>query len=121
MENLRIEYVIGITIVIFCLIGVFFLEGKTSSLGNIKSKRVGDGQHGSARWMNNKEKKKYFTTVKMPKKLVDMSDSWLPGRIMDFNVKTRELIVDTSDCHGNIKAPSGTGKTTVHLMPNIQP
>lgn len=110
----------GLVVVFLLFLGSAYLGSKAKRLNNIKSVEVGDGQHGDSRWMSEAEKDNLFVKINLPKKLIDLSDSCLPGRVLDFNPKTREMLVDTSDSHGNIKAPSGVGKTTVYLVPNIQ-
>ena len=41
--------------VMFCVLGGVTLLAHIYSLNNIKSRTVGDGQHGTARWANNGE------------------------------------------------------------------
>ena len=104
---------------VLILVALFF-SSKRKKLDSIKSIQVGDGQHGNARWMNEKEKEELYEKLVLPKNFVDMSDKWKPGRVIGYNPKSREILVDTSDTHANIMAPSGTGKTTKYLVPNIQ-
>ena len=111
---------IGTLILLSLLIVYVILDQKSKKLSGIKAAEVGDGQHGQARWMNENEKKQLFTRIKLPKKLVDKSNEWLPGRIINYDPSSRTLLVDTSDVHADIKAPSGTGKSTMHLIPNVQ-
>lgn len=112
-------------IVALCIAALLFviamvMDHNSKKLSSIKAKEVGDGQHGNAQWMNENEKKQLFKAVKLPKKLVDKSNEWQPGRIINYDPKSRMLLVDTSDVHADIKAPSGTGKSTKHLIPNVQ-
>ena len=53
--------VLGIvTVVMFCVLGGITLLAHIYNLNNIKSKTVGDGQHGTARWATKSEK---FTAI----------------------------------------------------------
>lgn len=116
----RMLLIYAIVIVMGISLAILATFGSKKKLSNIKSVEVGDGQHGDAKWMSEKEKKELFDTVILPRKMVDMEGKWKPGRIISFNPKTRELIVDTSDTHANIKAPSGVGKSTQYMIPNVQ-
>ncbi len=111
-------YGIGLTLAVILMICSMMMGRK--QLNSIKSTEVGDGQYGRSRFMTEKEKKKFYETVKLPKEFVDMSDCWKPGRVIGYDPKKREMLVDTSDTHASIMAPSGTGKTTKYLVPNIQ-
>ena len=108
-----------------CIAGMLMLvailmSSRHKKLDSIKALEVGDGQHGNARWMSEKEKNQLYEKIKLPKKAVDMSGSWKPGRVIGYEPNSREMLIDTSDSHANIMAPSGTGKTTKYLVPNIQ-
>lgn len=112
-------------LMLLLLLVVFFLlittsNKKAKKLNSIKSIEVGDGQHGNAHWMDSKEKQKLYEEVILPTEIVDMEGKFKPGRIIEFDPKTRKMLVDTSDTHANIKAPSGTGKSTAYLIPNVQ-
>ena len=49
--------------VMFCVLGGVTLLAHIYSLNNIKSRTVGDGQHGTARWANNGEIKRIYKHV----------------------------------------------------------
>ena len=47
-----ITTLIVVAVVMFCVLGGVTLLAHIYNLNNIKSKTVGDGQHGTARWAN---------------------------------------------------------------------
>ena len=64
-----ITTVIIVGAVMFTVLGGVTLLAHIYSLNNIKSKTVGDGQHGTARWANKSEIKKTYQHVPFtPKK-----------------------------------------------------
>ena len=94
------------------------------SLNNIKSKTVGDGQHGTARWATKKEIRQTYAHVpfrpeewrkgeRLPKK---------QGLVLGCEGRKDHVIaiVDTDDIHALVTAASGAGKTAYFLYPNIE-
>ena len=53
------------TSVMFCVLGGITLLAHIYSLNNIKSKTVGDGQHGTARWATKAETRKTYAHAKI--------------------------------------------------------
>ena len=94
------------------------------SLNNIKSKTVGDGQHGTARWATTQEVKKTFATVPF-----DVA-SWRAGKnlpevqglILGSTQRGKQLdaLVDRDDVHCLMIGASGVGKTAFFLYPNLE-
>ena len=94
------------------------------SLNNIKSKTVGDGQHGTARWATKKEIQQTYAHVSF------RPEEWrkgehLPkkqGLILGCEGRKDHVIaiVDTDDIHALVTAASGAGKTAYFLYPNIE-
>ena len=80
------------------------------SLGEIKSKDTGDGQHGSARWATPAERRKDYQIVPQGKESV-------PGIVVGREGK--EWLLDTSDKSLLLLAPPGGGKTTRSLAATI--
>lgn len=67
--NGNIAMLVVIAAVMFCVLGGITLLAHMYSLNNIKSKTVGDGQHGTARWANSREIKKIYRHIPFtPKK-----------------------------------------------------
>ncbi|MEF2646690.1 MAG: type IV secretory system conjugative DNA transfer family protein [Oscillospiraceae bacterium] len=94
------------------------------SLNNIKSKTVGDGQYGTARWATTQEIKKTFANVPF-----DVT-SWREGKdlpkvqglILGSTQRGKQLdaLVDRDDVHCLMIGASGVGKTAFFLYPNLE-
>lgn len=94
------------------------------SLNNIKSKTVGDGQHGTARWATKKEIQQTYAHVPF------RPEEWRKGECLPkkqglvLGCEGRKdhviAIVDTDDIHALVTAASGAGKTAYFLYPNIE-
>ena len=113
---------VGVVIVLF----IVLLSALTNncSLNGIKSKTVGDGQHGTARWATTKEVKKTFANVPF-----DVA-SWREGKnlpevqglILGSTQRGKQLdaLVDRDDVHCLMIGASGVGKTAFFLYPNLE-
>ena len=94
------------------------------SLNNIKSKTVGDGQHGTARWATKKEIQQTYRHVPFqPEKW--RRGEYLPqvqGLVLGCAGKRDEVIalVDPDDIHCLMIGASGVGKTAFFLYPNLE-
>ncbi len=94
------------------------------TLGGIKSRTVGDGQHGTARWATDKEIRQIYTHV--PFKVRDWRNGQnLPseqGLVLGCKGKKIEItaLVDSDDIHCLMIAASGAGKTAFFLYPNLE-
>ena len=94
------------------------------TLGNIKSRTVGDGQHGTARWATDKEIKQTYAHV--PFKVREWRRGQnLPteqGLILGCKGQPQELtaLVDSDDIHCLMIGASGIGKTAFFLYPNLE-
>ena len=142
--------VLGIvTVVMFCVLGGITLLAHIYNLNNIKSKTVGDGQHGTARWATKSEiRKTYrhipFTPNKWRKQAAD-GETPTASRIVKrrlFKIKKKEqpeealpqgivvgctggkhnttALVDTGDVHVLMIGAAGVGKTAYWLYPCIE-
>ena len=112
---------VGVVIVLF----IVLLSALTNncSLNGIKSKTVGDGQHGTARWATTQEVKKTFANVPF-----DVA-SWREGKnlpevqglILGSTQRGKQLdaLVDR-DVHCLMIGASGVGKTAFFLYPNLE-
>ena len=94
------------------------------ALDNIKSKTVGDGQHGTARWATKKEIQRTYTRVRFQPVLWRQGKN-LPkkqGLILGCEGPKNKVtaLVDTDDIHAMVTAASGAGKTAFFLYPNIE-
>lgn len=113
---------VGVVIVLF----IVLLSVLTSnySLNGIKSKTVGDGQHGTARWATTQEIKKSYASVPF-----DVA-SWRAGKnlpevqglILGSTQCGKQLdaLVDRDDVHCLMIGASGVGKTAFFLYPNLE-
>ena len=57
----NIAALITVATIMFAVLGAITLIAHIYNLNNIKSKTVGDGQHGTARWANKAEIRKTYT------------------------------------------------------------
>ena len=65
----NIAALITVAAVMFAVLGAITLIAHIYNLNNIKSKTVGDGQHGTARWANRAEIRKTYRHIPFtPKK-----------------------------------------------------
>lgn len=108
----------------FLVVGGLSLLSHYYTLSGIKSKTVGDGQHGTARFANKQEILRTFTHVPFKPK------AWRQGNLLP---KVQGVIlgskgpagdvtalVDEGDVHALMIAASGAGKTAFFLYPNIE-
>lgn len=91
---------------------------------NIKSKVVGDGQHGTARWATPKEISQAYTRV-LFKTEVWRKGKYLPkvqGLILGSTGKKGKItaLIDSDDIHCLMIGASGVGKTAFFLYPNLE-
>lgn len=121
-ENILILIIAGAAM--FLILGGLSLISYHYSLGGIKSKTVGDGQHGTARWATDHEIKQTFAHVPFQVK------SWRRGKNLPteqgliLGCKGRKndvtALVDSDDIHCLMIAASGAGKTAYFLYPNLE-
>lgn len=108
----------------FLVIGGLSMMSHHYTLGNIKSRTVGDGQHGTARWATDKEIKQTYAHV--PFKVREWRRGQnLPteqGLILGCKGQPQELtaLVDSDDIHCLMIDASGIGKTAFFLYPNLE-
>ncbi len=94
------------------------------TLNGIKSKTVGDGQHGTARWATDKEIKATYAHV--PFAVKDWrKGSHRPqeqGLVLGSTGKKGKItaLVDNDDIHCLMIGASGVGKTAFFLYPNLE-
>ena len=108
----------------FAIIGGLSMLSYHYTLSGIKSRTVGDGQHGTARWATDKEIRQTYAHV--PFKVKDWRKGQdLPseqGLVLGCKGKKDELtaLVDSDDIHCLMIAASGAGKTAFFLYPNLE-
>lgn len=107
------------------VIGAILFFSQHYTLDGIKSKTVGDGQHGTARWATKKEIGKIFRHVPFQPALWRRGEA-LPtktqGLILGSTGKKDEVtaLVDCDDIHCLMIGASGIGKTAFFLYPNLE-
>ncbi|BFK68902.1 type IV secretory system conjugative DNA transfer family protein [Flavonifractor plautii] len=112
-----------LALVFGALVAITTFSGR-GSLDSIKSKTVGDGQHGTARWATPGEIKKTFRSVPFQTALWRKGEH-LPGAqglVLGCTGKKGQLtaLVDSDDIHCLMIGASGVGKTAFFLYPNLE-
>ena len=124
MLNASVWILIAAGAAMFLVIGGLSMMSHHYTLGNIKSRTVGDGQHGTARWATDKEIRQTYAHV--PFKVREWRRGQnLPmeqGVILGCKGKPQELtaLVDSNDIHCLMIGASGIGKTAFFLYPNLE-
>ena len=122
MDNLWILF--AAAGVMAAVIGGLALLGDHYTLNNIKSKTVGDGQHGTARWATDAELRKTYALVpfQVPDwragKNLPEAQGLVLGSISGKHGIT--ALVDKDDVHCLMIGASGVGKTAYFLYPNLE-
>ena len=108
----------------FLVIGGLAALSHCYTLSGIKSRTVGDGQHGTARWATAKEIKRTYAHVPFRVR------EWRSGHnrpaeqglVLGCKGKKGELtaLVDSDDIHCLMIGASGIGKTAYFLYPNLE-
>jgi type IV secretion system protein VirD4 len=120
-------------VVMFTVLGLISLLAHIYNLNNIKSKTVGDGQHGTARFADKREIRKTYKQVSFtPKRWRKQAESGetpttvdgksLPqGIVVGCRGKAETIaLVDDQDVHALMIGAAGVGKTAYFLYPNIK-
>ena len=141
MSNVAILILVGA--VMFALLGGVTLLNHYYNLNSIKSKTVGDGQHGTARWATRKEIKQTYKHIPFtPKQWREQAKSGkaptithavsrkrkgraveektLPQGIVVGCEGNTTALVDTGDVHVLMIGAAGVGKTAFWLYPCIE-
>ena len=110
--------------VMFLVIGGLSMLSHYYTLSGIKSRTVGDGQHGTARWATDKEIQETYAHVPFD------VEGWRSGKdrpdvqglILGSTKKKGALtaLVDSDDIHCLMIGASGVGKTAFFLYPNLE-
>jgi type IV secretion system protein VirD4 len=120
----KVTILIAAAAVMFFVIGGLSLLAHYYTLNGIKSRTVGDGQHGTARFATKKEIQQTYRHILFRPK------SWRKGQtlpseqgvILGSEGKKNEIaaLVDTDDVHTLMIGASGVGKTAFFLYPNLE-
>lgn len=117
--------------VMFAVLGGVTLLAHIYSLNNIKSRTVGDGQHGTARWATKHEIRKTYRHIpftperwreqaKHGEKPTTIEGAELPQGIIVGCTGNTTAMVDTGDVHALMIGAAGVGKTAYWLYPCIE-
>ena len=111
-------------VVILAVFAVVAMFSDNANLNGIKSKPVGDGQHGTARWATQKEIDKAYLHVPFTPEL------WRKGEHLPKEQglvvgsiprgKKTTALIDNGDVHCLMIGASGVGKTAHYLYPNLE-
>lgn len=113
--------------IMFAVIGGVTLASHIYNLNSIKSKTVGDGQHGTARFSTNSELRRTYKYIpyepKVWRKKAKQENLNLPqGVILGVKKKNGSdyAMVDDDDVHTLMIGAAGCGKTAFWLYPNLE-
>lgn len=120
----KIAPILIVAIVGSILLGLIYVLTGREGLNGIKSRTVGDGQHGTARWATDREIGRTYVHIPFHPK------EWRHGK---NRPKTQGLVlgtighkghltalVDSGDVHCLMIGASGVGKTAFFLYPNLE-
>ena len=130
MQASQIITLIAAGLTMFGVIGFLSLLAHYYTLNGIKSKTVGDGQHGTARWATKQEIKKTYTEVRFePEKWREGENrptaqglvvGWRKASLFDKTAPHGYALVDDDDIHCLMIGAAGVGKTANFLYPNLE-
>lgn len=124
-----------ITLIVACatmfgVIGFLSLLAHYYTLNGIKSKTVGDGQHGTARWASKQEIKHTYTEVRFEPekwrkgeslpKVQGLVVGWRRASLFDKTAPNGYALIDDDDIHCLMIGAAGVGKTANFLYPNLE-
>jgi len=126
----QVLLLIGVGALMFLVIGGLSLLAHYYTLNGIKSKTVGDGQHGVARFATQKEIIKTYEHIpfkvsqwrngkNLPR---DENGNLIQGLVIGCKERKGDIIglVDTGDVHCLMIGAAGVGKTAFFLYPNLE-
>lgn len=124
MQTSQLIILLTAGIGMFAVIGTLAMLAHYYTLNGIKSKTVGDGQYGTARFASEDEIKKTYTPVPYEPQKWRHGQS-LPdaqGLVVGCRRHARSVtaLVDTDDIHCLMIGAAGVGKTANFLYPNIE-
>jgi type IV secretion system protein VirD4 len=124
MQASQIITLVAVAVTMFGVIGFLSLLAHYYTLNGIKSRTVGDGQHGTARWASQAEIKKTYVHVPYTPKLWREKKNLPSAQGLVVGCKTTRggvtALVDTGDVHCLMIGAAGVGKTANFLYPNLE-
>ena len=124
MQTHQIVLFVCIGLGMFAVIGGLVLLSNYYTLNGIKSRTVGDGQHGTARFATEKEIRETYAHIPYQPEKWRKGES-LPaeqGLVVGYKKKGGAVtaLVDSGDIHCLMIGAAGVGKTANFLYPNIE-
>lgn len=124
MQTYQIVTLLCAGIVMFAVIGGLSLLSHYYTLNGIKSRTVGDGQHGTARFATEKEIRETYAHVPYEPEKWRRGEN-LPdvqGLVVGYKKQGSGVtaLVDDGDIHCLMIGAAGVGKTANFLYPNIE-
>lgn len=124
MQTHQIVLFVCIGLGMFAVIGGLVLLSNYYTLNEIKSRTVGDGQHGTARFATEKEIRETYAHIPYQPEKWRKGES-LPaeqGLVVGYKKKGGAVtaLVDSGDIHCLMIGAAGVGKTANFLYPNIE-
>jgi type IV secretion system protein VirD4 len=134
MQASAIITLLAAGLAMFGVIGLLSLLAHYYTLNGIKSRTVGDGQHGTARWATKSEIKRTYTEVPFEPELWRKGEN-LPtvqglvvawhrtpgGKLFALSSSAHGYaLVDDNDIHCLMIGAAGVGKTAYFLYPNLE-
>jgi type IV secretion system protein VirD4 len=130
LQASQIITLIAAALTMFGVIGLLSLLAHYYTLNGIKSKTVGDGQHGTARWATKKEIRRNYTEIPYePEKwrkgenlplAQGLIVGWRKAALFDKTALHGYALVDDDDIHCLMIGAAGVGKTANFLYPNLE-
>lgn len=130
MQASQIITLLAAGAIMFGAIGFLSLLAHYYTLNGIKSRTVGDGQHGTARWATKQEIKRTYTEVRFePEKwrrgenlpsTQGLVVGWRRASLFDKTAPYGYALVDDDDIHCLMIGAAGVGKTANFLYPNLE-
>ena len=120
----NLSKLIAVGAIMALVIGGLTVLSQHYTLNGIKSRTVGDGQYGTARWANKQEIKKTYAHVpfKVEEWRTGQERPGVQGLVLGCTGRKNHLkaLVDSDDIHCLMIGASGVGKTAFFLYPNLE-
>lgn len=124
MQTSQLILLLASGIGMFAVIGGLAMLAHYYTLNGIKSKTVGDGQYGTARFATEEEIKKTYTLVPYEPQKWRRGENLPKEQGLVVGCRTHAgcvtALVDTGDIHCLMIGAAGVGKTANFLYPNIE-
>ncbi len=122
--NDKQKLIIAVLVILFIAFMVIVELLDNKSLNGIKAKKVGNGQHGTARWATKSEIKRTFISLPFEPEMWRKGQN-LPnvqGTVVGCRTHGKKTValVDDGDVHTLMIGAAGVGKTAYFLYPNIE-